>query len=243
MLSGDAPRPIVLVSQGRRLSAVLHPPAGPVRGSVAVAHPHPGHGGNMGHSVVRATAERAAAAGLVAVRFDVGGVRVSEGDVSDPASHVADLAAASAAAEAEAPGRPVFGAGFSYGARLWAAAPSRAAGLVLLAPPTRVPRTARDFGDLLLGRTIRDATIDRTAFARLSALSVPTRILVGERDVVAPPDEFAAHASALTTVVVLPGLNHFFSRAVGAGDTALDLLRPALDAAFASLLESCRSGS
>ena len=229
---------MVVVSQGRRLSAVLHMPAGTPRGSVAVAHPHPGHGGHMDHSVVRATAERAAAAGLVAVRFDVGGVRASEGDVADGASHVADLAAASAAAEEQAPGLPVLGAGFSYGARLWIAAPSRAAGLVLLASPTRVPRSPRDFGDLLLGRTIRDATVDRAAFARLAAIRVPTRVLVGERDVVAPPDELRAHLSASASLVVLPALNHFFSRAVGAGETALDLLLPALDAAFSSLLPS-----
>ena len=201
-----------------------------------MAHPHPGHGGTMDHSVVRAIAERAAAAGLAALRFDVGGVRESEGDVANRAQHLADLAAASAAAEKEAPGLPVYGAGFSYGARLWMASPPRAAALVLLAPPTRIPRTPRDFGDLLLGRPIRDASVDREAFARLAAISVPARILVGARDTVAPPEELRAHASPFATITVLPGLNHFFSRAVGAGDTALDLLLPALTSAFAGRL-------
>jgi len=195
----------------------------------------------MDHSVVRTAAERAAAAGLVALRFDVGGVRTSVGDVHDRAAHLRELRVAVAVAERFAPGLPRYGAGFSYGARLWMEAVLRpdmpsVAGLLLLAPATRVPRSSRDFGDLLLGRPIRDAALDAHSLARLAAIPVPARILVGERDNVAPPDEVRAHAAAIAPVVVLAGVNHFFSRAVGAGATAYDLLGPAIDAAWSELV-------
>ncbi|HVG93951.1 MAG TPA: alpha/beta hydrolase [Planctomycetota bacterium] len=242
LVTGD-PEPRVLVSEGHRLAAALsRPPAAPI-GSVAVAHPHPGHGGHMDHSVVRAAAERFAAHGVAALRFDVRGVRDSDGDVDDDIGHRMDLLAASDEAAREAPGLPRWGAGFSYGARLWLEAMNRpdappVGGLVLLAPATRVPRTPRDFGDLLLGRTIRDAALDLRVLERLERLPTRAVVLVGERDAVAPPHEVARHAGARTTVVVLPGLNHFFSRATGAGETAYDVLVPALDAAIRDLLAS-----
>ncbi len=197
----------------------------------------------MDHTVVATTADRAAAAGLVAVRIDFGGVRESEGDVADRGAHVEDLLTAHAAALAEAPGLPSFGAGYSYGARLWLEtlrlfSPPRVAGLLLLAPPTRIPKTSRDFGDLLLGRPIREASLDPTALEGLASLSVPTRVLVGSRDSVAPSEEISRHASPATTVTVLPDLNHFFCRSLAAGETAYDLLIPALDEALRSLLAS-----
>jgi alpha/beta superfamily hydrolase len=238
--------PIRIASGGRALSAWIDRPRGVPRGSVAIAHPHPAHGGHMDHSVVRAAADRAVHAGLVALRFDFGGVRESEGDVRDVAGHLVDLAAASAAAAGAAPaGAPRFGAGYSYGARSWVRAVVEGSvgsgggasvrGLLLLAPPSRVPKTPRDFGDLLLGRPVRDATLDETALARLAALRVPARIVVGERDVVAPPDELAAHRGPATEIAVLPALNHFFCREVGAGAPDLATLVPALDAAWGDL--------
>lgn len=241
-----APRPFVtepriLVSDGHRLDAVVTRPQGPIRGSIAVGHPHPAHGGHMDHSVVVAVAERAAAAGLLALRFDVRGVRHSDGDVSDVVGHLVDVFVASDAAADEARGFPRYGAGFSYGARLWLEAmrsphPPPVAGLVLCAPATRVPRTARDFGDLLLGRAVRDAALDPRVLERLAKVPVPTRILVGEQDVVAPSHELRRHAGPHAHVEVLPHLNHFFSRAVGAGSTDLPALHAALDRAFAALL-------
>jgi len=195
----------------------------------------------MDHSVVRTVAERAAAAGLVVLRFDVGGVRTSVGDVHDRAAHLRELLAAIAVVERLAPGLPRYGAGFSYGARLWMEAVLRpeapaVAGLLLLAPATRVPKSSRDFGDLLLGRPIRDAALDPHSLERLAAIPVPARILVGANDHVAPPDELRAHAAAIAPVVVIEGVNHFFSRAVGGGATAFDALVPAVDAAWAELI-------
>lgn len=194
----------------------------------------------MDHSVVRLLAERAAAAGFVALRFDVAGVRESEGDVRDGEGHLADLDAATAFVAALAPGLPRLGGGFSYGARLWMERLLRPeappiAGLVLLAPATRVPRSSRDFGDLLLGRPIRDAAVDPRAIERLVRLPVRARVLVGELDNVAPPDELAAHAGPNVSLEVLAGLNHFFSRSVGAGATDARALAPAIDRALSML--------
>lgn len=195
----------------------------------------------MDHSVVRLLAERAAAAGLVALRFDVSGVRDSEGDVRSWESHLHDLDAASDLAHTMAPGARRFGGGFSYGARLWMErmlrdAPPPVAGLVLLAPATRVPQTSRDFGDLLLGRPIRDATIDARALERLRTVPVPARIVVGEHDHVAPPAELRAHAGPSVAIEVIPGVNHFFSRSVGAGPTDVPALSAAIDRALAAVL-------
>lgn len=244
-VQGGAPpaRPITVVAGTRRLDARLHEPPGAPRGVVVLGHPHPLHGGNMDHPVVVAAAERAAAAGLVALRWDVGGVRGSEGERRDGDAHREDLRAAAREARRRVPDGPLLGGGFSYGGRLFAAvmdpdAPDRPAftGGLLLAPATHVPSSSRDFGNLLLGRPLVDAGLDPRAVERLRRLPVPTRVLVGEHDVVAPPDELRRCLPPSAVLEVLPGLNHFFSRSQGAGATARDLLLPALDRAFAALL-------
>jgi alpha/beta superfamily hydrolase len=237
------PRSLVVVAGTRRLDARLHEPVGPPQGGLVFGHPHPLHGGTMDHPVVVAAAERAAAAGLLALRWDVGGVRASEGDRKDVDAHREDLRACARELLRRTPGTPLLGGGFSYGGRLFAAVvdPASAdrppfAGGLLLAPATHVPSSARDFGNLLLGRPLADAGLDPRAVARLRALPVPVRVIVGERDVVAPPDQLRALLPPAATLDVLPGLNHFFSRAEGAGATARDLLLPALDRALGALL-------
>jgi alpha/beta superfamily hydrolase len=197
----------------------------------------------MDHPVVVAAAERAAAAGLVALRFEFRGVRRSGGSRTDKEGHLEDARVACREAHARVPGRRLLGGGFSYGARAFVALAQPTAerspplaGLLLLAPASRVPQSPRDFGALLLGRPIVDARSDPAILARLRAVPVPVRVLVGERDVVAPPEELAANLPPAGRLEVLPGVNHFFSREPGAGPAALDLLAPALDRALADLL-------
>jgi alpha/beta superfamily hydrolase len=192
-----------------------------------------------------AAAERAARAGVRTLRFDFGGVGLSEGDRGDRAAHVEDLRRALAHVAAGAPGVSLLAGGFSYGARaaLRLANPATEprpalAGLLLLAPATRVPRSARDFGNLLLGRPLADGGPDAEVLRDLRALAVAACVLVGERDVVAPPDEIRAAAGPRAFVEVLPHLNHFFSASVGAGPTARDALDPALDRALSRLVRS-----
>jgi alpha/beta superfamily hydrolase len=229
-----------IASGGHALDARLSRPAGAARGSVVVAHPHPAHGGHMDQSVVRAVADAATHAGLCALRFDFRGVRASEGDVSDLAGHVEDVGRAAARAREECPGGLALGAGYSYGARRWVDAmtgddPPAVSGLLLLAPPTRIPRSPRDFGHLLLGRPLRETTTDLSVVHGIARLSVPIHVVVGSDDVVAPPSEYD-RLRPPHRVTVLPGLNHFFARGPGAGPSEAAALPAALEAAFADLL-------
>lgn len=226
-----------------RIDARRHDPSGPLRGAVVIAHPHPLHGGHMDHPVVVSACDRAAAAGLCALRFDFRGVRESEGSTGDFLGHLDDWRAALAHLRPAAAGGPLLAGGFSYGARSLAALlrPGRprsveAAGALLLAPATRVPRSKRDFGNLLLGRPLNDASIDAEALDNLRAVPIPTQVLVGADDVVAPHEELARHLSPHATLHVLPELGHFFARRPGAGPVATELLEPALDQAYAALL-------
>ena len=242
MLGSDT-HDLTIPSGVYRLDARLHVPASGVRGSLVVAHPHPMHGGHMNHPVVVTTAERGAHLGLLALRFDFRGVQASEGDTSDMDGHLEDWRRAAVEVAERAGTGPRLGAGFSYGSRTLATVlyPERDRrphldGLLLLAPATRVPTTRRDFGNLLLGRPLSEAARDERVLRHLGALELPTQVLVGENDVVAPVDELAAALPAHAKLTVLPGLNHFFSRHTGAGALATDVFVPAVDAALAALL-------
>ena len=72
----------------------------------------------------------------------------------------------------------------------------------------------------------------------LRAVPVPTRVLVGSGDVVAPHDELRRHLAADGELIVLEGLGHFFSRRPGAGPVDHGQLDPALDEAIADLLDA-----
>jgi predicted alpha/beta-hydrolase family hydrolase len=102
-----------------------------------------------------------------------------------------------------------------------------------------VPSSSREFGNLLLGRPLRDGGPDARMLERLAGVPVPARILVGSADVVAPPEEVRAHVAPHVGVVVLEGLDHFF-RARGPGADAAAALTAAVDEALASLLLATR---
>jgi len=236
-------RSVSFISGIHRLDARFHPPEGELRGAAVVAHPHPAHGGHMDHPVVVATAERTAAHGLATLRFDFRGVRRSEGDRDDPTGHLDDWRMAAQDALRRADRSFLLGAGFSYGARKLARLlhpdgerrpPVDAA--LLLGPATRVPKSRRDFGNLLLGRPLTDAALDTGVLARLRALPVPTEVIVGSVDVVAPYEELGANLPASANLQVIAGLNHFFSRRTGAGPLARDEFVEALDRALLRLL-------
>jgi alpha/beta superfamily hydrolase len=228
-----------LVSGGRRLHGMRLEPPGVPRGALVVTHPHPAHGGHSDHPVVVATAERGAALGLATLRFDFRGVRQSEGEVADFAGHLEDVRAACRALRARVPRGPLLGAGFSYGARALARlvrpgvpSPPPLERLVLLAPAIHVPRTRRDFGSLLVGRPLRDVEPDEEALHSLSSIPLPVHVIVGELDPVAPHEELRAALPPHAILHVLPGLNHFFARAAGAGPPDRATLDPALTAAL-----------
>jgi len=197
----------------------------------------------MDHPVVIAAAEHAAARGLLTLRFDFRGVRQSEGSESDVAGHLEDWRQALLDVRRRNPGGCLLAGGFSYGARSLTAvlqprAPRHPAveGVLLLGPATRVPRTRRDFGNLLLGRPLHEAARDAEVLAQLEQLPVRSEIIVGAADVVAPPEELAAHLPAEAHLQVLEGLNHFFSRHPGAGPLDEAAVGAALDEALERLI-------
>lgn len=197
----------------------------------------------MTHPVVICVAERAASAGLTALRFDFAGVGQSEGDRADFEGHLRDWRMAATDLRRRVPTGPLVGAGFSYGARSLAwllhRDPERAPqveGVLLLAPATRVPTTRRDFGNLLLGRDLSEATLDEHVLENLRSLTCPMEVIVGDRDVVAPHEELAANLPAHADLQVLSGLSHFFSRNKGAGPLDEDAFGAAVDVAYGRLL-------
>ncbi len=226
-----------------RISARFHPASEPSRGAAIVAHPHPAHGGNMEHPVVVTAAERAARVGLGALRFDFRGVGESEGNTRDFEGHLDDWRQAVREVRIRIPEGLLLGAGFSYGARslAWVLYPERAARpavdrVLLLAPATRVPTTRRDFGNLLLGRPLSEASLDEHVLENLRSLPCPVEVIVGQQDVVAPHEELAANLPPHANLQVLPGLNHFFSRSTGAGPLEVDAFVEAVDQALGRLL-------
>ena len=218
-------REVSFISGIHRIDARWHAAPEP-RGAAVVAHPHPAHGGAMEHPVVVAAAECCVAHGLSTLRFDFRGVGQSEGDRADFEGHLEDWRMAVADARRRVPEGPMLGAGFSYGARSLAwllhrgPRPPVVSAVLLLAPATRVPTTRRDFGNLLLGRPLTEATLDPHVLENLRSLRVPTEVIVGARDVVAPAEELRENLPAQARLTVLDGLNHFFSVRTGAGPLA-----------------------
>jgi len=235
-------REVSFVSGIHRIDARWHAAREP-RGAAVVAHPHPGHGGAMDHPVVVATVERCVAHGLSTLRFDFRGVGRSEGDRTDFEGHLDDWRMAVQDARRRAPDGCMIGAGFSYGARSLAwllhrgPRPPEVSGVLLLAPATRVPTTRRDFGNLLLGRPLTEATLDPYVLENLRSLEVPAEVIVGARDVVAPAAELEANLPPHARLTVLDGLNHFFSVRTGAGPLARGDFSHAVDESLARLLD------
>lgn len=176
------------------LEALLEQPDTAAAGRIAViCHPHPLHQGTMLNKVVHTIARAMLDLGVPALRFNFRGVGASEGRHADGSGEVDDALAACAWMRERFPGSELLLAGFSFGAMVACAAAvqARPAQLVTIAPP--VERSKR----LLAGRHP----------------SVPWLVVQGEADGVVPSGEVAAWVAALQpspTLVVLPGVDHFF---------------------------------
>ena len=110
------------------------------RALCVVAHPHPLHGGNMHSSVVYRVARGMKAAGVAALRFNFRGVGTSAGTHDGGQGEVDDMRSACDWLAAERPGLPLWGAGFSFGARaalMAAGEDERLARALLVALPVR----------------------------------------------------------------------------------------------------------
>lgn len=186
---------------------------GPGGRPCVVSHPHPLAGGTMRHAVVEGLWRAAGAAGLRALRYNFRGVGESTGELTAKSPlAIADLLGA-----IDFLGQgPVLAIGYSYGARttlhaIHAGAPIARA--VLAGLPTRSPKNAAAMANLFLGRRVKTEEFVPYTEPELAASSPrPLLILAGERDPLVEPDQYRSRG---VEPVILPGLNHFFSRTLG----------------------------
>ena len=179
-----------------------------------VSHPHPLAGGDMFHPVVEALWRAATTRGRRALRYNFRGVGASTGRLTEKSAlPIADLAGAIDFLG----GGPVLALGYSYGARttlhaIHAGDAIQRAALVAL--PTRTPTNRAAMSNLLLGRRVKSEEYGRCPDVDLAATSPrPILILAGDQDPLVDPE---AYRSRGLQPVLLEGVNHFFSRRLGA---------------------------
>jgi predicted alpha/beta-hydrolase family hydrolase len=186
----------------------LHRPGRPSGHAIALTH---GAGSNCEAPLLAAVAEEFAAAGFLALRFDLPFRQARPSGPPHPgnAAHDRDgIRAASAALERIA-GRPVFLGGHSYGGRqasMLAASDSAAAvGLLLLSYPLHPPR--------------RPAELRTSHFPRLA---IPVLFVHGSRDPFGTPEEMRTALALIPSPTALAEID-------GAGH---DLKRPGIASAI-----------
>lgn len=180
----------------------LHSPAGSPRGLVALTH---GAGGNCDTRILRLMCSRFAAAGFLALRYDLPFRRRRPKGPPQPSraeEDRADIAAAAAALRKRGDGPLVLG-GVSYGGRqvtmLAAAQPEVADGLLLMSYPLHPP-----------GKP------DKPRTEHLPSLTVPSVFVHGERDPFGTLDELRDALTlvpAPTRLLPVEGAGHDLSRA------------------------------
>lgn len=116
----DAPslsgRVSIPVAHGR-LEGILREASSAVAAAV-VCHPHPRGGGTMNNNVVYRAAKALVAGGVTALRFNFRGVGTSTGSYDEGVGEEDDVRAAVDYLREQAPGLPIWIAGFSFGARV-----------------------------------------------------------------------------------------------------------------------------
>ena len=124
-------------------------PGTPQQGITVVAHPHPQFGGTMLNKVVFHTARMLNAnLNLATLRFNFRGIGASRGTYDEGRGEKEDVLAAWDYAEGLAPGLPLVGAGFSFGAGMTihaAAETPKAVALALVGIPMRLFPLPRPF--------------------------------------------------------------------------------------------------
>ncbi|MHC4849638.1 MAG: alpha/beta hydrolase [Planctomycetota bacterium] len=177
---------------------------------VVISHPHPLAGGTMDHGVVVALWKGAAARGYKALRYNFRGVGESQGELTSRSPlATADLGGAIDFLG----GGPMRAIGYSYGARttlhaLHAGEKITRAALVGL--PTRLPANRAAMSNLLLGRRVSSEEFVPTPDLDLLASSPrPVRVFAGDHDPLVVVEELEERS---VEPIVIPDVNHFFSR-------------------------------
>lgn len=177
-------------------------PEGPPRGSAAICHPHPRHGGSKDHPILWAIRNELAHRGLVVLAFNFRGVMGSGGTYGGGRDEVRDVRAAIGRVREEAAGVPTVVCGWSFGANVAlreALDDERVAALALVG----IPLTP---GDVELPALPHETELRR--------LRIPVLLLAGERDTFCPPEELGAMGQTLrrARVEILPGTDHYLWR-------------------------------
>src|SRR6185295_11366056 len=109
-------RVVIPVGHGQ-LEGILRAPSSAVAAAV-VCHPHPRGGGTMNNNVVYRAAKALVAGGVTTLRFNFRGVGASTGSYAEGIGEEEDVQAAVDFLREQAPGKEIWIAGFSFGARV-----------------------------------------------------------------------------------------------------------------------------
>ena len=173
------------------LQAVTAQPA-QVAGVGVICHPHPLHGGTLRNKVVHYLARTLNELDIATVRFNFRGVEKSAGEYDQGRGEQDDCRAVIDWARRWQPERPLWLAGFSFGAyvALGVAREAQPAQLITVAPPVSV----FSFADIALPHT-------------------PWLLIQGLEDEVVPAQQVLDWARACRPqpeIVALDGVSHFF---------------------------------
>ena len=183
-MNSSGERRIVIASGVLSLEAALRDGAAEL--VAVVMHPHPQYGGDMDNHVVTAIVGALGARGASTLRFNFRGTGRSEGSYDGGRGEADDARAAVAAIRQAAPGAALLLVGYSFGAMI-AAGVARDVGpaaLVLVSPPA--------------------------GMGALPALDpdIPTLVIAGDRDEIAPDDAILGLAGGGCRAVVVQGVDH-----------------------------------
>ncbi len=177
-------RRITVASGELSLEAAIHDGDGAL--AALVLHPHPQYGGDMDNHVVTAICGAMADRGATTMRFNFRGAGRSQGTYDNGRGEADDARAALEALRAAAPGAKMVLAGYSFGAMIAAgvAVDAKLAALVLVSPPV---------GSALL------PPLDP---------ELPTLLVAGDRDGIAPAPAVQALAAGRRQAVIVEGADH-----------------------------------
>ncbi len=176
------------------LECAIDAPGGASVGVAVVCHPHPLFGGTMDNKVVQTVARALLALGWTTVRFNFRGVGQSAGSWDDGRGEVEDALAV--VDQHRVRGQPLLLAGFSFG------------GFVAAEAAARLPEAERPQRLLLVGPS--------TEKQQLPVVPEDTVVIHGESDEVVPLSATLAWAQPQSlSVIVLPGVGHFFHGQLG----------------------------
>jgi uncharacterized protein len=188
------PRPEALEIPGPvgPLEALFEDPGGEPPAIAVVCHPHPLYQGTMRNKVVHTVARAANRLGAPALRFNFRGVGASGGAWDEGEGETEDALAVIEWVRARWPRRPLWLAGFSFGAyvALQAARKVRPAALVTVAPP-----------------------VQRFPLGAAADPGCPWLVVQGEADELVDYAAVVAWVAARPVppqLVLLPGTSHFF---------------------------------